>query len=468
MFNKPFRLHFSSVIENTLAASWAIILILITNFINIVKEIENSNSKETIWVGLGLLAILGFIFVINWLRWAKTYVVLEDDTIVIEKKLLMAQKTTISLKSISTVNLEENLLQRIFGTYKLKLDINSMTTANQPDAKIVLKKDTAMELKKIITMKSKGESVLEEEKEEDYDIEYDFDKVVLHSILSISIIAMIYAISVFIFSVMAFQNDMSDVGNSLQRIFTIIIMVVPVIYSIFSGIFKLYGFKLKRDKDKIYIKYGLITRNEYAIPIEKINGIVIKQPVLARIFGKYTVELINIGIGEDKNESPVMLLMSSKAEIIENMNKILPDVEILEQTEKQPKTSIIPIAIKVIILSGILLIPTFILIPYFSISVVSFGILSAILMYITREIGVYDSYVKIVNGVFSKKITMLKYEKIQYIGIKKSILTEKLGIAKAHVYILAQAINNRHYTGYFDFNKFEVISEKIVNTNSKV
>lgn len=466
MFDKPFRLHFSSVIENTLSLSWVILILVITNIMGMSQEIESIARNEAILAISVLLGIILLIFIINCIRWAKTYVILDEDTIIIEKRLLMSKKTTIGIKNISTVNLEQNLLQRVFRTYKIKLDTNSLTTANETDVKIVLKKDVAIKLQeKIVRMINNNDEVVLDEQEK-YDIEYDFDKVVKHSILNIPIFAIIYAIIIVILLGAGFIIEGSGIGNTFQRLFTILFMVVPAAYAMIGGILKLYGFKVRRDKDKLNIRYGLITKKKYTIPIDKINAIVIRQPVLARIFRKYTVEIINVGMGEGQQESPVLFLMGSKKEISDKMKQILPEIEIGEETEPQPIKALVPISIKVIITTLIFLIPSLIFIPYLSVSIIGFAVLSGMLMYITRRIGVYDDYIKIVNGIFARKFTIIKYEKIQHITIRKSILTEKLNIEKADISILAEVTKVKHYTGYFEINKYEKIAENMIESGT--
>ena len=62
---------------------------------------------------------------------------------------------------------------------------------------------------------------------------------------------------------------------------------------------KIAGFSTKRTDDKLYIKYGIIKQVDYYIPVERINSLIIKQTFIARVFHKYMVEIINIGMGDE-------------------------------------------------------------------------------------------------------------------------------------------------------------------------
>mgnify|MGYP000034238020 FL=1 len=61
----------------------------------------------------------------------------------IERNTWNKKKNTIGLKNISNVNTEQNLLEMLLGTCKVKLDTNSMSTSDKTDVKIILKKAEA-------------------------------------------------------------------------------------------------------------------------------------------------------------------------------------------------------------------------------------------------------------------------------------------------------------------------------------
>lgn len=96
-----------------------------TNVDDVVHFLEDGNSEEinmtVLITGAVLFGILVLVCTYQLLLWSKTY--------------------------ISNVNTEQNLLERLLGTCKVKLDTNSMSTADQTDVKIVLKKADAEQLK---------------------------------------------------------------------------------------------------------------------------------------------------------------------------------------------------------------------------------------------------------------------------------------------------------------------------------
>ena len=71
----------------------------------------------------------------------------------IEKGRVNKKKNTIGIRNISNINLEQNLIEMLFGTCKVKLDTNSRSTADSTDVKIVLKKSDALWFQQEVTRK---------------------------------------------------------------------------------------------------------------------------------------------------------------------------------------------------------------------------------------------------------------------------------------------------------------------------
>ena len=129
--NIRFRNHISIVIERLGRA----ILILGAVFVgNLLPELDTivenlGNLKENLMIVLlasgGILAILALLLIWQVIVWSKTYISIQDQTIVIEQNTLNRKKNTIGIKNISNVNTEQNLFEMLLGTYKVKLDTNS-------------------------------------------------------------------------------------------------------------------------------------------------------------------------------------------------------------------------------------------------------------------------------------------------------------------------------------------------------
>ena len=115
--NIRFRNHISIVIERLGRA----ILILGAVFVgNLLPELDTivenlGNLKENLMIVLlasgGILAILALLLIWQVIVWSKTYISIQDQTIVIEQNTLNRKKNTIGIKNISNVNTEQNLFE---------------------------------------------------------------------------------------------------------------------------------------------------------------------------------------------------------------------------------------------------------------------------------------------------------------------------------------------------------------------
>ena len=173
------RCHFSIIIESVWQF-WLVILIFLFNQIDevldFIRSLDNGTLREFMAGGglIGLLAILALtllVFLWQFLRWRKTLITLDGNLIIIERNTLNKKKSTIAIENVSAVNMERNLFERIAGTYRLKLDTNSMTTANKTDVSIVLREDVALAFRQLIIARMNilkgGQGQMAEERQPD-------------------------------------------------------------------------------------------------------------------------------------------------------------------------------------------------------------------------------------------------------------------------------------------------------------
>lgn len=77
------------------------------------------------------------------------------------------------------------------GTYKIKIDTNSLSTADKTDIKIVLSKDKAIAFKNQIMEQIHGKGMVHTETlvPEDYDIKYELNDIVKNSLIATPLFA---------------------------------------------------------------------------------------------------------------------------------------------------------------------------------------------------------------------------------------------------------------------------------------
>lgn len=493
MNEEKFRCHPSIIAEKIWGVITALFFIFITVLDDVEEIVRRGLSSENLLITGGVFVVLTLILIYNIIVWAKTFITIEGNTIVIQRNTINSKVNTFGIKNISNVNLEQNIFERIIGTYKIKIDTDSLSTANSTDIEIVLSKKNAYDFKnKVISLMNseklkniqvdksnmgdieiENESYLEDENIE-YDIVYSVNDVLKHCFYNLSIFGFIFNVAMVCFVV--FISIKVDGSEGFVAVGLIAITSCISILKFFVGdLFKYYKFSIKREKDKLYISYGLFRLKKFTVPIDRINALNIKQSTLSRIFKRYQSDIVTIGVGDNDTEGSQILLSSNKEDFIKNMKILLPELNLEEdfKLERESKNHhiikivniIIGMSICSLILFAIYMIDT--TVPWIIHLLVDLFIflilvLFTYLSYITRGVYMGDENMVVSWGIFAKKISIIKYEKVQYINVRETPISSRFGLCNGELHILASFGNDVRTLGYYDGNLFEKIKEKIL------
>ncbi len=455
MKTKKIRNHFSIIIEDILKFFWSIIIILVAYSVDFINEITSTSLevKEILIFILGFFGIILIIFIIFFIKWLKTTIEVNSKAIIMDRNTIFRKVSNINIKDISTIDISQNVIEKIFKTAKVQIDINSVVTSNENDMKIVLKYKDALEFQKyILSLMNKNDNI-KEVKEivlEDYDYNYDFKSIIRHTILSYNIILLFALIITYVPVILYSEYDL------FALIIGIIFIIVPFVFGAVKAIFNYYDFKLKKEKDKINISYGYFTRKKFSMPYSKISGIKITQPLFARFFKLYSVELINIGYAEE-NYVSLLLPLDTKEEIRKKINYLFPDIKLSYNNNKQNKLSLIGYFIDNILFILITVTFAFIIHYIFGIILLILWIIGTYLSYITKKVFYKDSTLYITNGIYNKSIVVCNIKNIQNIKFNKNIFINKYNICKMNIVLRSNIVNVNHSTGYFSSKIFNEI-----------
>ena len=162
METKRFRNHFSDVIEQLGGLLIFLFIVGVQSIPDILSDTDGDSNDVValidnpkyamivIIVVITILAVLGLIVGFKVRRWYKTWIIIGNDTITVERNTLRSVKNTVGIKNISNVNINQNIFEMIIGTCNLKLDTNSLSTADSTDIKLILKKQQGEELRNYI------------------------------------------------------------------------------------------------------------------------------------------------------------------------------------------------------------------------------------------------------------------------------------------------------------------------------
>lgn len=447
MKNNKIRNHISSIAGDMWSFILTVIIFLVV-FISNIKTTSLEFNEFLIFVG-GTTVLLLFVFTIFFIKWLKTTIEVTSKTIIIDRKTILRKTTNINIKDISTIDISQNIIQKVFKTAKIQLDINSTVTAEENDMKIILKYEEAIQFQKnIIKLMNKKASEKDYKKIEleKYNYKYSFSSIFKHTIFSLNIFVLILLII----------TNVPILFTKQENLEIILFVLIPIIFSILSSLFKFYNFKILKDDDKINISYGFFSRKKISMPYSKISGLKITQPILARIFNLYSVELINIGYAENETIS-LLLPLSNKKDISEKLAFLFPNIKLNFNNYRQSKAAPIGYFIDNLIWIIITLVMAFFINYIFGLFIVLIWLINITLSYMTKSFYYNDNFLYITNGIYNKSIVVCETKNIQNIILKENIFIKKYNLCKMNIVLNSNMINSNHETGYFNKIFFDKI-----------
>lgn len=485
--NIRFRNHFSIVLPNLKGILWLILMAFLSAVLQ--EDLEEALVTVLTWI-----AIIVIILVWQIIVWAKTWITIEEKSIIIERNTKISRKiNTIGIANISNVNLEQGLFAMLLGTCKLKLDTNSLSTANATDVTIVLKKNQAEQLRAFLMAKISGEEVQREDAVAiggvDKRIRVSSADILLHGIFSSRFL---YTIFIPLYIILEFITEMDQadldyivkeagdfaaesIGITLLILIAIVSwMILAMVFGLVKTAIKYWDFQIERKEQKLLIEYGLTKKVNYSIPVDKIQAVVVKQSILARICRRYMVEVVNVGMNDDEKEAQGFLLPYGKKKLLqERMQVLLPEfLDCLElEVKRQPKGIWIvwlwPAFIYILIMGGVLFavaefVPEILGIVCAGAVVLSIAFFVINLMnYHTKGTKFNEEIFVAATGTFSRKYVYVKYKNIQYVILKQSFLAKRVGVQRGLAMLLASTMNQAQEIPYFPEEEIDKIKERI-------
>ena len=475
------RNHFSSVFEQI----WGFLLVLVAMMFSNEEAFKLAVELFTKGKFLQALLALGGTFVVFLVvlalyvnRWYRTTITVKDGVFTIEQLTLNRKVNNIAVQNISNINLEQNLFEMVMGTYKLKLDTDSMSTASETDVQIILKKDRAYEVKNLVISMMKeqeaqrnaalGESannsmsnidIMDDREEFSYKIVYNTKEIVKNCIINTSILLVILSIAMLACSIVGVVEVVKEGKGFLQIIISVMgqgAVFLAFVSIIVNGWLNDFRFRATRQSDKIYVSCGLLKRKKYAIPLDRINAVVLRYSFVGRLLNRPKVELLNVG-GQGQDAGGKTILLSASYEKQKEYLKILlPEYDLPEfrTIPKQPKRCLTKNLISSVVLYSIILIAfligvnvidaSIIHMKYFSLIVtvvmaciILFTIILSVSQYRASGLMADNDYLVISNGMFGKSITFITYNKIQNLRFFSGPIERRLQLTHGVVFILA-------------------------------
>lgn len=517
--SRKFRNHISIILEQTGAVIAALFVFLVTMLIQNIDELKNADltalTDKSLLIVLGIPALFAVWLVGQIMVWSRTYISIEDQAVVIERGRINKKKNTISIRNISNINVEQNLFEMLMGTCKVKMDTNSRSTADSTDVKIVLKKTDALWFKQEVAGRlqtlingqedmsgsSKKQRMIrgglqeefpnipdatkgaadgnifgDEIRDDEFDLKTDIADVLRHGFFSVSVTSVLILLLGIAGAAAAAAETLSqpDLMKSLigaaAGMLVAASVVLSALWDTVKDFIRYYHFRAARKDGRLYIRYGFLKRVEYTVPVDKIQALKIRQSFVARAGHRYMAEIINIGMGDEKEEKhSFLLLYCRKEKLKEYLDLLLPEFAgaMEEEPVRLPGTVwaawSIPLAVTLICLCGGAAVwgqvmPQFALYGWIcaaGAAVVIF--ICMILRYHTDAVTAGQEFLVICRGYFGRQRLIVRCRDIQYVEFSQNFVAKACGIRKGEIHILASSANTSHGIPYFRGNLEETI-----------
>ena len=434
IIRNDFLLIISFIIKCTKLTSPLIVLLII------------KFNKYRIISLIGLLFCCFFILIFSFAKWYNIKLTLTENNIEYNLGIFFAKLIKIPLNNLTTIKLEQNLIQKIFNIYNLKINTGNINKKNSK-INMLLKKDQAFYIEKLIKDNRIKSSCLNEDinKIKVFHNEPIFkikaEELILLAITDNNItfgIGVVIATREFLKKlkkyldlhiVNAIEHPIIDFkiiyktyGIYIILGLLILFLIISTIISVIQKFIKFYNFRIYKDEKNITIKYGLISKKNYTLPIEKIVAIKLNQNFIRQVLKLYKFRICIIGYGQEKNEEAILYPIVSHSNANKIIDKLLPEFNCDFETIAPPKRALSKFMLLPIIASLLVYFILIILNNQFRIIIflLPILILSRYLNFKNIVIGFNKNVFLGINRGFYKNALILKSNKIQLIETKST------------------------------------------------
>ena len=480
MFDVPTRNHFSIVFERA-GAVIAGILVLgvrmledhgwemfrLSFYRELLHTAAQEGTKTTLIFALALIGMIWYVY-ISVRYWRLTTFCIDDTDFVYARKTMFRAESRLPIRNIAVVNVERSIFERLIGTAKVKIDLNSSKTAGSTDFKFVLRVSQALSLKEELMRRKHdltGEDVSPEEDEQSEPREqvafFTVAEALRHKLLSMPILTwMVTFVILFILPQLRLSGDY----NMSRLWFLLIFAVLGWVWSIVSGTLNLGNYKVEKDSSMVYISCGVVNHRQYMFELDKINAVMINQPLLARFFGLSSIDLAVVGFGNEKNETTHLSLIADREQIDAILQQCVPDFVCSTKPQRcHPLCLLFPVVRAFALGGAVMLFGTeYRSIWIFAVIVWLVAFLGAISEYRIRDFARDDALIRYSSGIYNKRTSICKYGDIQNMSLHTNVLYRKAGISALRFSILAASSVRQHKTGLFRDAVFDGAPETMV------
>ncbi len=430
-------------------------------FIILLPTLQNPSSENVFSVVFSVLygVVALPAIVLQYLRFSYR---ITPKQIVIQKGVLKRQNRSIPVERIQNIQIEENLVARLFGLAKVTIE-TAGSSATEGSLEYVSKSD-ALDIRRAVRSFQHRDLSDEGEAEETGEAEGEMTGETLFAMpLSRVLLSGAFRFSLFYIALVFSALQLVDPDLIMRRVLRsqgridqiteamaahpalsiLASIIVAGVLGWISGILvhlaRYYNFQLWLDDDKLRKRHGLFTVTEGTIPLKKVQALILRTNPLMRAFGWYELEVQTVGMNVDEQGHRVVAPFAQYEDILAMGRRIrsfdLPDTF----------GSVSPITIRrrffrySLALSAVLLpsvyfwptgwwAPAGFALPWWGVSLVPFLLGWAVLQYRNHDYAVQDDGLYIRRGVLSHYLWIIPTEKHHVFHTSATIFQRRLNL----------------------------------------
>ena len=311
---------FFKLMKNT----WPVIIFLALKFNDYIVEITS----------ISIALILAFSVV----KWFNTSILIEENFLIYREGAILKEEMVIPLRSISLIELERNIIYRIFKLRKIKIDSVYPSSKKNAEIIMVLKKRELESLYGNLSYRMRN--LIHYEREINQTLVYNISAIhlILLSMLRNNIllgIGVLYSSIHFMSKIYKglnqelisfFKNVIEENVISRDTILAIFLSAL-FLFSILLLVILIFSVLAILSKNNNYLKveYGLITRRSYSIPMESIHAVKIEQNIINQIFKFYTIKCCVVGYGNSIKEDELIFPLCNEKGYRDILKNLIPE-----------------------------------------------------------------------------------------------------------------------------------------------
>lgn len=477
-----YRSHFSVLITKATGVLAALAVIIVTNLRDaetLFRELRTTGGVPSRYcpVLLGILGMILFLAALAVRRWRRTYIILDGTNLIVHRATMVDRQNIIDLATVSSVNLEQNLLQMMLGVYRIRIDTNSASTAEDTDVDLVLARDKAEEFKRRVMSRMGSESPVPVDPRELYHngISYGTGAVLRHALFSNSIVGLLIGVGgLMLGSGMLIDDiraiDTSGLGEFLTSLVVLLVAVWSLVGTPVKSFLHLYDFRCMRHEDSLRLAYGLTRRRDFSVPVSKIHAVTVNQGVLARIFGCEELKISVIGMGDDDDEVCNLSLYLRKDKVTPLVSRLLPEYEQLYQMKWERKRTILTAidAVRHVLISSAVMAAAWLVIPLsfnwklmIAAGVLAVAAVCSVSAGATAGLALAENGVVIREGIFDATRTLVFYKKLQTMRYDGGPIWRHFGVSEGVLTMFGGMFGSSISVDAFPTEKFEEIARRM-------